>query len=604
MTGWSVLGATDAGSTADAGWTAFSGFSLLGNDVTDKSDFDVDGEMIDADSKTTSLASLFRRAVVTFQALGLGVFRYLYDAYISKDGLLVASKDSGNSGGLWKAVLGSSSAEPTASSRGSAGSAITVPLTHNHTPAIILNHKQMSRWSVDAVRLVRHQLHRAGGGVLPPLCYGEHWGEGSSGDSVWDLDQINEKLPTWAAFDGDSGVVITDVVAMCAEIEGLVDTMDLHMQTQRARRLDKLMPEPTVRRRWWMIVLGIPTCLYASYQYVQYQRDMKEMFGRAVTKAMTFYVEHVKDPLMYMYTEFFTSKLRDKITDKEALDETRAALKRMLYQFLNDAHPNIPEATRKKMSEDMNVKLIEEEFEKSVPNAVRNVMTGEIVRMSLIQMQFLKKELLTAMDAMDQVMESNEFNFRMSSMMPAMVSVYVFRAVMRKLYYFLMPGSKKSKEETYSTVRGVLLDIERLLLMRDDPPDAPEELVVGNAYSTAATNNPPTDFKVGLSFDTITEGDEEATNTTVKKKKSDSLNRATLNENDLGMLMLLVHEIQGIVTREQRRFTRVDRANVLEDLAELAGERGVVSIKQQLSIVSRMGRTYPFLKVLSSGAVI
>ncbi len=41
--------------------------------------------------------------------------------------------------------------------------------------------------------------------------------------------------------------------------------------------------------------------------------------------------------------------------------------------------------------------------------------------------------------------------------------------------------------------------------------------------------------------------------------------------------------------------------SVAEDLAELAGERGPVSVSQQLQIISRMSRTYPFMKVISSG---
>ena len=60
----------------------------------------------------------------------------------------------------------------------------------------------------------------------------------------------------------------------------------------------------------------------------------------------------------------------------------------------------------------MDVSLIEQEFERSVPNAVRNMVSGEIVRMSLIEMQFIKKELLVAMESIDELMEANEFNFR------------------------------------------------------------------------------------------------------------------------------------------------------------------------------------------------
>ena len=46
------------------------------------------------------------------------------------------------------------------------------------------------------------------------------------------------------------------------------------------------------------------------------------------------------------------------------------------------------------MAENMDVGLIEKEFEKGVTtNTMRNVLTGDIVRMCLIEMQFLKKEV-------------------------------------------------------------------------------------------------------------------------------------------------------------------------------------------------------------------
>ena len=40
---------------------------------------------------------------------------------------------------------------------------------------------------------------------------------------------------------------------------------------------------------------------------------------------------------------------------------------------------------------------------------------------------------------------------------------------------------------------------------------------------------------------------------------------------------------------------RSELPSLREDLAEIAGERGPVSIKQQLQIVKRMSRTYVFL---------
>ena len=114
--------------------------------------------------------------------------------------------------------------------------------------------------------------------------------------------------------------------------------------------------------------------------------------------------------------------------------------------------------------------------------------------------------------------------------------------------------------------------------MRDNPPDSIPPLSTGVNFMRSS--------EIDLS------GSDE-----------NDVNQApeVLSSDDLGMLMLLVHDCRVILWQDRRRFSRSELRNVSEDLAELAGERGAVSIRQQLSIISRMCRTYSFLKVISSG---
>lgn len=63
------------------------------------------------------------------------------------------------------------------------------------------------------------------------------------------------------------------------------------------------------------------------------------------------------------------------------------------------------------------------------------------------------------------------------------------------------------------------------------------------------------------------------------------------------MLLLHIHECRTILWDNRRRFNDDVLRNVSEDLAEIAGERGPVKIRQQLQILSRMSRTYKFMKV-------
>ena len=135
----------------------------------------------------------------------------------------------------------------------------------------------------------------------------------------------------------------------------------------------------------------------------------------------------------------------------------------------------------------------------------------------------------------------------------------------------------KSRDEIYSSFRQTILDIERLLVMRDDPPNPPDSLDWGSIYTS--TNN----------------SSEESVNAQRDTKLQ------TLSAEDLGMTLLHIHECRNVLWQSRRRFRSDVLRNVAEDLAELAGERGPVSVSQQLQIISRMSRTYPFMKVVSSG---
>ena len=183
---------------------------------------------------------------------------------------------------------------------------------------------------------------------------------------------------------------------------------------------------------------------------------------------------------------------------------------------------------------------------------------------------------MSALVAMDELMSSNEINAKIAAMTPAFILLYGARSVFRFCFYALLKFGK-SREETYQSFRHTILDIERLLTMRDNPPDAP----------------PP------LSGLLPSVSPRKAINTAQSTRENSQGN--VLDANDLGMLMLHVHECRKLLWEDRKRFSASEVRNVTEDLAELSGERGPVSVQQQLAIIARMCRTYSFLKVISTG---
>ena len=88
----------------------------------------------------------------------------------------------------------------------------------------------------------------------------------------------------------------------------------------------------------------------------------------------------------------------------------------------------------------------------------------------------------------------------------------------------------KTKEEIYASFRQTVLDIERLLLMRDCPPSPPAPLDWGST-------RPATD--IGTAAESLN----------IRKDHSQ-----TLSAEDLGMLLLHVHELRQILWESRRRF--------------------------------------------------
>lgn len=145
---------------------------------------------------------------------------------------------------------------------------------------------------------------------------------------------------------------------------------------------------------------------------------------------------------------------------------------------------------------------------------------------------------MNALSAIDEMMSANDINVNMAAITPAIMLAYLMARVFKFMGYTLLKLAK-SREETYSSFRFVLTDIERLLVMRDDPPNSStSEATDGSLF---IPNHPP-----------------------------------VLSGDDLGMLMLLLHECRGILWQDRRRFSPQEIRSVSEDLAELAGERGKV----------------------------
>lgn len=414
--------------------------------------------------------------------------------------------------------------------------------------------------------------------------------EGFSADTREALDPNSTNTPDHASSQKETvistgDIKICNLTLMVSEVNELLDTMELRMEAQRQRRLNKLRPPPRLARNWYIVAIGIPTATYMAYQLFNHNATGTLAKG-IILKITEFCNEHISGPLISIYRELFTKRGREDVTDRKARMDATSILQKMIKSWLDENHPGMSDPERTEMATTMNMRLIEQTKEQAIKNILE---INSIVRMSLIEMQFIKKEMMNALYAIDDLMGSNEINLKLAAMGPAVLIASFIRFGFRTVYYAVLKIGK-SKEQTYSSFRHVILDIERLLVMRDHPPSPPEPLHNG-VKSHVLRNRIQTQ---------ISSGNMSTRTSSLFESKHNMINEV-LSSDDLGMLMLLVHECRSILWHDRKRFSKQEILNLSEDLAELAGERGPVSVRQQLRIIARMCRTYSFLKVVSSG---
>ncbi len=170
---------------------------------------------------------------------------------------------------------------------------------------------------------------------------------------------------------------------------------------------------------------------------------------------------HVSEPTKLMVDELIFDKTLE-VSDTKAIKEAKASLVRMLSDYLATKNPDMSPEDVAVAAAAMDMDTIEKDYEAEIRNPVFNMMRGEVVRLILLQVQFIKKELLVAMGAIDQLMRESHFSVQMMAMMPAMIMsgamYFVGRAVYRR-FLSLLPDPR----DHIRRIRVTMRDVDRAL---------------------------------------------------------------------------------------------------------------------------------------------
>ncbi|KAL7464035.1 hypothetical protein ACHAXS_004375 [Conticribra weissflogii] len=326
---------------------------------------------------------------------------------------------------------------------------------------IVVDQNALVYWSIDAFRVIRDQLYRSGSGV-DELPFVHHWPREVHHfrPRGFDHEVFFSDLPTWATEDvhliGDFShaaadesqisssiyhqtpsrpkissspdgldnerkpsaqvsIIVSDLPSLTNEVSSLLTSIEVTLEEQRKRRLDRLKPPSRLRRNWWVVAIGVPAASYLMYKLTK-RHGWFYLMKTLGTKVSDIFRDHVSEPLHSIYQELFSHAGRLDVADRKARIGAIESLKKMIRSWLDESFPKMPLEEKIRLSETMDISLIEQSKEESIKHILE---LNSVVRMSLIEMQFIKKELFNALVAMDELMGSNEINMRIAAMTPA-----------------------------------------------------------------------------------------------------------------------------------------------------------------------------------------
>ncbi|XP_072976822.1 protein DGS1, mitochondrial [Typha angustifolia] len=146
--------------------------------------------------------------------------------------------------------------------------------------------------------------------------------------------------------------------------------------------------------------------------------DIDKWMREAKESISGFWREHVEEPLLSIRDELFeTFRRRHKgVMEVEEVQLTANSLRRMLLAFCEQTKgQKLPDG----LADQEMLEIVMSRYEKELMHPLQNLLSGELARAMLIQIQKLKLDLETAMLELDQILKANEINFAILAALPA-----------------------------------------------------------------------------------------------------------------------------------------------------------------------------------------
>lgn len=226
------------------------------------------------------------------------------------------------------------------------------------------------------------------------------------------------------------------------------------------KKLKETSPPNILRRNWLKItIFGIGISIGGYFLY-KHRNECNQWIRTTMNSLKEFTIDHVVKPaknILNIVIKHHTMSIFNPVE----LQTSKESLKVMLEDIGKDLNKNMSEEDLKILEEkakNFETSIFSKQLENEIRKPLKSLITGNLLRMLLIQSHRLKLDVLRIMEELDTILKQNQINFDIMATIPVIIFLGGMTYYVRNIYKQYGITTK-----AYSNIVKHLRDVERIL---------------------------------------------------------------------------------------------------------------------------------------------
>ena len=262
-----------------------------------------------------------------------------------------------------------------------------------------------------------------------------------------------------------------------------------------------LAARPGYQRYWIRYTLISMGAIYGIYYLNKNHTTMKETLLTSLQSMKEFYMDHIGTPISQMVGEIFGGR-RTHIADNNGLELAKKELEKSILDFnmnffdtntgknINTLFPTLTIEEAKALAQKLDMRTITESYASTINRPFTGLASGELLRIMFIQVSYIKKELLSALSAIDNLLMDNQFNLAIVATIPGILLISGSMNFIQNMYN--LATAPLDTSDIRLKLRLLMRDLYRLLTIIKIDQGKEQQNYTHHQHCSISTDNPST----------------------------------------------------------------------------------------------------------------